>query len=97
MYITLILFIVLIVILRAYFSSSKVKGRIGESRVVRRIDSLFHVSDEYYPFHNVLLESLDGTTQIDHILVSPYGVFVNAGSQFWGCASYPKCKAVRSI
>lgn len=31
---------------------------------------------EYIPMHNVMLETAKGTTQIDHIVVSPYGVFV---------------------
>ncbi|WP_413247310.1 nuclease-related domain-containing protein [Pseudomonas sp. Marseille-Q5115] len=30
----------------------------------------------YHPLHNVTLRTPDGTTQIDHVFVSPYGVFV---------------------
>ena len=30
----------------------------------------------YRRFHDVILPSINGTTQIDHLLVSPYGVFI---------------------
>ncbi len=33
-------------------------------------------ADTYHPFHNVTLPTLDGTTQIDHIFVSRFGIFV---------------------
>ena len=30
----------------------------------------------YYKFHNVILPSRSGTTQIDHIIISVYGLFI---------------------
>ena len=33
-------------------------------------------ADVYRRNHNVIIPSINGTTQIDHILVSPYGVFI---------------------
>lgn len=30
----------------------------------------------YHRFHNVIVPSRNGTTQIDHVLVSPYGIFI---------------------
>jgi len=30
----------------------------------------------YHRIHDVIIPSKNGTTQIDHILVSPYGVFI---------------------
>jgi restriction system protein len=37
---------------------------------------LFLPKDEYHLIKNVTLPTDDGTTQIDHIIVSRYGVFV---------------------
>nr|MBI1231879.1 NERD domain-containing protein [Cytophagales bacterium] len=33
-------------------------------------------SDVYQRFHNVIVPSANGTTQIDHLLISPFGVFI---------------------
>ena len=30
----------------------------------------------YRRFHDVIIPAKDGTTQIDHLLVSPYGLFI---------------------
>ena len=37
---------------------------------------LFLPKDQYHAFHNVTLPTLDGTTQIDHVFVSEFGIFV---------------------
>ncbi|MCP9552681.1 NERD domain-containing protein [Prevotella copri] len=37
---------------------------------------MLQLSDEYTIFNNLLFESNGRSTQIDHIVVSPYGVFV---------------------
>lgn len=51
----------------------KWKGRYSEKLVN---DKLFELPDEYTVFHNLLFESNGRSTQIDHIVISPYGVFV---------------------
>lgn len=51
------------------------KGLIGEL-LVRLCADLMLDKKAYLPFHNVTLTTPDGTTQIDHVFVSPYGVFV---------------------
>ncbi|MDH5434404.1 MAG: NERD domain-containing protein [Gammaproteobacteria bacterium] len=33
-------------------------------------------SEVYQRFHNVIIPASNGTTQIDHLLVSPYGIFI---------------------
>lgn len=48
----------------------------GEVGVARKLESLRRRNKEYHPFNNIILKTLDGTTQIDHVLISPYGVFV---------------------
>lgn len=49
------------------------KGKYSEKLVN---DKLLELPDEYTIFHNLLFESNGRSTQIDHIVISPYGVFV---------------------
>lgn len=56
----------------------------GEARVAAVLDSLHRKNQEYHPFNNIILKTPDGTTQIDHILISPYGVFVIETKDFKG-------------
>lgn len=51
------------------------KGVRGEF-LVKSAARLSLPSKSYYPFHNVTLPTPDGTTQIDHIFVSRFGIFV---------------------
>lgn len=51
------------------------KGITGEF-LVNTAARLFLPKDEYHLFKDVTLHAEDGTTQIDHIIVSRYGVFV---------------------
>lgn len=48
----------------------------GEELVSKLMKKLSKKYGEYYSFNDVILKTLDGTTQIDHILISPYGIFV---------------------
>ncbi|MCI5138810.1 MAG: nuclease [Candidatus Electrothrix sp. AR1] len=51
------------------------KGVLGEALV--KIAAWLRLSAKvYHPIHNVTLPTLDGTTQIDHIFVSCFGIFV---------------------
>jgi restriction system protein len=52
-----------------------VKGYVGEL-VVRLMAHLFLDKTTYHRLHNVTVRTPDGTTQIDHVFVSRYGVFV---------------------
>jgi len=61
----------LVVILKSPF----VKGIFGEWLVNVAI-RFFLDKKEYHLFKNVTLPTEDGTTQIDHVIVSRYGVFV---------------------
>ena len=49
------------------------KGQYSEKLVNDKISKL---SDEYVIFNDLLFESNGRSTQIDHVVVSPYGVFV---------------------
>ena len=51
------------------------KGRIGEQRVAHILGRL--PKDRYRIINNLLLRtSSGGTTQIDHVVISEYGIFV---------------------
>lgn len=51
------------------------KGRAGESEVSRSL-SMHLDSEKYHVINNVTLPTKDGSTQIDHVIVSEFGVFV---------------------
>ncbi len=66
---------VLFTALGAYFRSSSFKGKLGESFVNNFAKAMLD-KKTYYLLQNVTLKDGGGTTQIDHIIVSKYGVFV---------------------
>ena len=49
------------------------KGKYSEKLVCDKISEL---PDEYFIFNDLLFDSNGRSTQIDHVVVSPYGVFV---------------------
>ena len=54
-------------------SSPENIGKVGEKRVARKLDWL---SKEYIILNDIMLPTQYETTQIDHIVISPYGIFV---------------------
>jgi restriction system protein len=62
-------------ILAGVFKSPWFKGIVGEF-LVNTVARLCLPKDEYHLIKDVTLQTEDGTTQIDHIIVSRYGVFV---------------------
>ena len=67
--------VVPIILIIGALKTPKVKGMIGELFVKLSAKTQLP-EDIYHPIHNVTLPTADGTTQIDHIFVSKYGVFV---------------------
>jgi predicted RNA-binding Zn-ribbon protein involved in translation (DUF1610 family) len=67
--------IIAILLVVAGFKSSGFKGWFGEA-LVKLAARLWLPSETYYPIHNVTLPTPDGSTQIDHIFVSRFGIFV---------------------
>jgi Nuclease-related domain len=55
----------------------------GEGAVRRRLTQVFHGPD-YHLMNNVTLPDNGGTTQIDHILMSRYGIFVLEAKHYRG-------------
>jgi predicted RNA-binding Zn-ribbon protein involved in translation (DUF1610 family) len=68
-------YLVPILILLGILKSPWFKGLIGEAMVNLAI-WLFLNKQEYHTIKNVTLPTEGGTTQIDHIIVSKYGIFV---------------------
>lgn len=69
-WILILLFIIVFFLKSAYF-----KGKVGEAIVRLSISSKLD-ANIYHLINDVTLPSFDGTTQIDHIIVSIYGIFV---------------------
>ena len=94
----IILFIIIAVtvlgigIFAAYMALPSTKGKRGEKKVARILDSL---ADKYggYTIHDVIVPGEDGhTSQIDHILFTRSGIFVvetkNYAGRVYGNASH---------
>ena len=64
-----------VVLVGSILRSPWFKGMLGES-IVKFVAKLRLPKEIYHPIHNVTLQTVDGTTQIDHIFVSRYGIFV---------------------
>ncbi len=70
-----LLWILPVLILLAILKSARVKGWFGEKLVSRKAASQLPAAD-YHAFDNVTIPDGEGTTQIDHIYVSRFGIFV---------------------
>lgn len=77
---------ILIILFRIKMPS--IKGRLGENKVSNILKRL---SDEYFVINDLLLKTSRETTQIDHVVISKYGIFVietkNYKGWICGCES----------
>lgn len=67
-----ILISIVLIITAITYSSPRSKGKRGEKKVS---DILSRLSRDYYLFNDLVFETERGTTQIDHLVVSKYGLF----------------------
>ncbi|WP_234998425.1 NERD domain-containing protein [Salirhabdus sp. Marseille-P4669] len=68
-------FIVIIVIISVFLTMPSVKGKIGEAKVAFLLERLD--KNTYIVFNDLLVPKANGkTTQIDHVVISVYGIFV---------------------
>ncbi|WP_299878711.1 nuclease-related domain-containing protein [uncultured Cocleimonas sp.] len=65
----------LIAILAIYLNSPAFKGLIEGPNINQSIIKNLN-KNEYHLINDISMPALSGTTQIDHLLVSPYGIFV---------------------
>lgn len=94
-----ILFLIAIVLLALFMLyAPKIKGYIGESRVTKQLGKLD--AEDYKVYNDVLIKAGTGSSQIDHIVISVYGIFVietknysgwihgNEHSEYWTQSHY---------
>lgn len=70
-----LLSLALILIASSIFRSARWKGARGEARVRSALKAVCGKRN-CVVFDNVTLPTHDGTTQVDHIVISPFGIFV---------------------
>jgi hypothetical protein len=68
----LFILFILLSIYRVWYNSARQKGKRGEKQVSSYLSQL---SEEYTILNDVVFRTEKGTTQIDHIVVSKYGIF----------------------
>lgn len=73
MYLIAFSLLALAIIIKHVGRSPRFIGRAGENKVARILNSL---PKEYKVINNVIIPHQNGTSQIDHIVLSPYGIFV---------------------
>ena len=69
-----LIIILVVIILIVKFKSPNIKGNIGERKVSKALNTLDN--NEYKVINNVMIRTDRGTTQIDHVVISVYGIFV---------------------
>ena len=77
----IILLLLIIVPIVIKILKPKIKGFIGEYMVSTKLSFL---SGEYHVFDDVYLNNNGHTTQIDHVIISPYGIFVIETKNYTG-------------
>jgi hypothetical protein len=65
---------VIIIIISLILGHPKIKGMIGERIVRRQLQRL--PAEDYKTLNDVIIKGREGTSQIDHLVISPYGIFV---------------------
>lgn len=78
-----ILVLLIIVFLFVYrLNKHNIKGAIGESRVARQLKRL--PKNEYKILNDILIRTDKGSSQIDHVVISVYGIFVIETKSYGG-------------
>ena len=75
----IIIFILLILVTVFY---KKIRGFMGEFLVKQELKKL--PKDKYIIFNDIMIKSSKGTHQIDHIIISKYGIFVVEMKNYYG-------------
>lgn len=66
--------IVLIIIILLKINRAKIKGIIGEKIIAQQLEKV--ILEGYKILNDILIQTKNGTAQIDHIVISPYGLLV---------------------
>ncbi len=78
-----VIMLILIILFLLCFFLRPSKGKAGEKTVSRKLSRL--PKDKYKVLNDIMLATPKGTTQIDHIVVSIYGVFVVETKNTYSC------------
>lgn len=81
LYVKIAIFIIIVVIIAliirernfSVLRDPSYQGEAGENYVAYILSKL---PEDYYSINNVIIPSQNGTSQIDHVVVSPFGIFV---------------------
>jgi len=74
--------LIIIILIDKSINHPAVKGMIGERRVQKQLKKL--PVEDYKILNNVMIKKKIGTSQIDHIVISPYGIFVIETKNYGG-------------
>ena len=80
---TAIFILLPILLITWYLRSAGFKGKVGESKV-KVSGGLWLPSGTYHAIHDITLPTARGTTQIDHVYVSKFGIFVVETKNYQG-------------
>lgn len=69
-----LIIVLVVIVLIVKFKSPNIKGNIGERKVAKALNTLDN--NEYKIVNNLIIRTDRGTTQIDHVVISVYGIFV---------------------
>lgn len=98
----IIIIVIVIALLFSRSDASTKKGNKGEADIAWRLSSIH--SAEFRVFNDILLGTAKGSSQIDHVVISKYGVFVietknysgwihgHEYSEYWTQSIYDKKK-----
>ncbi len=81
MEIVLILLFVAFLVFKFVIRNPNHRGKMGENRVASILRKL---PNEYRTLNNIIIPARNSTAQIDHIVVSPYGIFVIETKNYTG-------------
>ena len=66
--------LILIAAIISVLNHPQVKGIIGERKARKQLSKLS--SESYRVLNEVVIKTKTGTSQIDHVVISPHGIFV---------------------
>ncbi len=79
--VSILLLVIGAIVFKRWYNSAEQKGKRGEAKVHGILATL---PDDYYLLDDVVLATDRGTTQIDHVVVSRFGVFVIETKNYTG-------------
>ncbi|MDU2123184.1 MAG: NERD domain-containing protein [Clostridium celatum] len=77
-----LIIVLVVIVLIVKFKSPNIKGSIGERKVSKALNILDN--NEYKIINNLMIRTDRGTTQIDHVVISVYGIFVIETKNYQG-------------